>query len=911
MNKEESKKQIKRLVEKYQNFTPSQKRECNESMICKDFVLPLFQALGWDVYNNFGHEVASEAQISGKRADYAFYVNDVIKFFVEAKKPSVDLREEKLAEQAVFYAWHKSVPWAILTNFEVIKVFNAEWDEPDVERSLIFEINYKDFLQDEKLWWLSKESMEKGELDQYAQENFKKPKREPVDKQLANDLVRWRTALFSDLSQWNRDKNLGEKNIAKAVQQLLDRFIFIRTTEDRKIEGERLRELVRNWEEEKKTINLGDELKKLFQHYNDGYDSRLFELSVCDKLEYEDSLFADVIKQLYKNKKGIRYDFASINADVLGSIYEQYLGQIQESEKNKSKRKSQGIYYTPRYIVDYIVKNTLGELLKGKSGFEASKIKILDPACGSGSFLIKAFEVIDNHIQRENNQINAQKFTNYARKVAILTANIYGVDLDEEAVEIAQLNLLLKVLEQREKLPNLGHNIENGNSLISGEPKELEKYFGKGWKAKKPFNWEEKFSGVFKQGGFDVIIGNPPYIDSEEMVKNDKNFRIYCTEFYEGAKGNWDIFCIFVEKALNLLRVGGYLGMIIPNKILSADYADSVRKMIEEYSVVSINDYSGIKVFGASVYPIVLIIQKLKPIQDHKIIVNSYTIDKEVIKIEDSKKISQTMLKEYKNSWSPIFNYSENENFIDRITKSSQRLKEICDIHGAATVNEAYELKKIVKNLKDEDKDEYFKFINTGTIDRYTSLWDHQKTQYIKASYLRPVVIKKKLRELLPNRYLDSTKSKLIVAGMTKKMECFFDERGEYLAGKSTTIIENNKLDLKFILALLNSKLLTFIFKNIFKSLSLQGGYLRIGAPQIKELPVIMANKNEMSVIIKLTDKIFILNKKFQTIDPILYKEEYEEKKKEIEKTDREIDQKVYELYGLMAEEIKIVEGKK
>jgi len=153
-----------------------------------------------------------------------------------------------------------------------------------------------------------------------------------------------------------------------------------------------------------------------------------------------------------------------------------------------------------------------------------------------------------HHIQRENNQINAQKFTNYARKVAILTANIYGVDLDEEAVEIAQLNLLLKVLEQREKLPNLGHNIENGNSLISGEPKELEKYFGKGWKAKKPFNWEEKFSGVFKQGGFDVIIGNPPYIDSEEMVKNDKNFRIYCTEFYEGAKGNWDIFCIFVEK---------------------------------------------------------------------------------------------------------------------------------------------------------------------------------------------------------------------------------------------------------------------------------------------------------------------------------------------------------------------------
>ena len=555
MNKQEGKQQIERLVVKFVGLTAAEFRQKNESMTCKDFILPLFQALGWDVYNNYSNnEVTSETQVSGGRADYAFHVNDVIKFFVEAKKPSVDLREAKHGEQAISYAWHKSVPWAVLTDFEGIKVYSAEWDEPDAERSLIFEINYKNYLEDEKLWWLSKQSMAKGELDKYAEANFKKPKREPVDKQLANDLVKWRTTLFSDLNQWNRDKNLGEKNIAKAVQQLLDRFIFIHTTEDRKIEGERLRELVRNWEEDKKKINLGNELKELFKYYNEGYDSRLFEPSTCDGLEYEDSLFADIIKQLYKNKKGIRYDFASINADVLGSIYEQYLGQIQESEKNKSKRKSQGIYYTPRYIVDYIVRNTLGELLKDKSGHEATKLKILDPACGSGSFLIKAFEVLDNHIKRENNQLNAQKFTNYARKVAILTANIYGVDLDEEAVEIAQLNLLLKVLEQREKLPNLGHNIENGNSLISGTPKELEKYFGKDWKAKKPFNWEERFSDVFKQGGFDVIIGNPPYIRNRELDSEDKK---YFNDKYHSASGQYDIYQLFFELSINLLKDGG------------------------------------------------------------------------------------------------------------------------------------------------------------------------------------------------------------------------------------------------------------------------------------------------------------------------------------------------------------------
>ncbi|KKR91885.1 MAG: hypothetical protein UU95_C0008G0005 [Parcubacteria group bacterium GW2011_GWC2_42_12] len=558
--------------------------------------------------------------------------------------------------------------------------------------------------------------------------------------------------------------------------------------------------------------------------------------------------------------------------------------------------------------MDYIVKNTLGELLKGKSGFEASKIKILDPACGSGSFLIKAFEVLDNHIKRENNELDADDMKNYARKVSILTSNIYGADLDQEAVEIAQLNLLLKVLVKRELLPNLGHNIECGNSLISGSEEELKKYFGEKWKDKKPFNWQEKFASVFKQGGFDVIIGNPPYIDSEEIVKIDKNFRIYCSDEYESAKGNWDIFCVFIQRGLDLLKSGGYFGMIMPNKLLSADYAASIREIIKRYSIISINDYSNIKVFGASVYPIVIIIKKDKPNNQHQFSVNIYKeVDGQVV-LENKSSVKQEFLNNFKNSWSTIFNYNENVNFIERIMSSSKKLEELCNIHGAATVSEAYEIKNIIFDLKDNKIDDYFKFINTGTIDRYVSLWDKGKTQYIKQSYLKPIVLKKDLEKTFPRRYKESYKQKIVIAGMVKKFECYLDEKGVYLAGKSTTIVESERVDIKFILGILNSKLITFIYKNIFKSLSLAGGYLRIGSPQLKQLPIIVPSKNEIAKVVKKVNEVIDLNQKLQKLDPIMDDKEYNEVKEEIEKTDKEIDQKVYELYGLTEEEIAIIE---
>ncbi|MDD5071769.1 MAG: N-6 DNA methylase [Patescibacteria group bacterium] len=948
MKKEEGLKQIERLVKKYNDLTAAQRKKYNESMTCKDFILPLFQSLGWDVYNNFGNEVTSENQVSGKRVDYAFYVNDIIKFFVEAKKFDVDLREKRWAEQVIMYSWHKSVPWAILTDFESIKVFNAEWDEPESERSLIFEIPYSDYLTDKRLWWLSKESMEKGELDKYAEENFKKPKRDPVDKQLASDLVKWRNLLFEDLQGWNSDKLLSNKQFADSVQKILNRLVFIRTTEDRKIEGEKLRELARNWAENKSQKDyLQGELKKLFGYYWDHYDSKLFKKHICDTLEYEDNLLAQIINESYKNTRGIRYDFASINADVLGSIYEQYLGQIQqeETEKKSGKRKSQGIYYTPRYIVEYIVKNTLGELLKGKSGHEASKIKILDPACGSGSFLIKAFEVLDNHIRRENNQENAHKITNYARKVSILTSNIYGVDLDEEAVEIAQLNLLLKALEHQELLPNLSHNIECGNSLISGSSKELEKYFGKNWKDKKPFNWKDEFKDVFKQEGFSVIIGNPPYI--KEYIDKSAFDGLHDSPYYQGKMDIWTLFaCV----AIDLLQDGGCFSFIAPNNWLTNAGSSIFRdKILQEGEIINFIDFGDYKVFpDAGIQTMIFVFRKCKPRKSYKVkyskVEDKNITEEELIsflksnKLEDISKIAnfETTINFQKLVGNNItFVNSEKSSVLQKI--KSRKNFELTDKEvgqGIVAAPDKYFLIKSFNNFADNEKSYIKKYYTSsekfkGGLSKNNIFYISSKNFKGKSLKNYPNIqkhfepSKEKLREAKikygtpdkPYFYLHRERDEKffqngpkIICGVRVLKPSFYFTEEEYYGSRALNFIKTDRIDLKYLTGILNSNLVYFWLKNEGKQL---GDLLQIDKGPLSHIPICLtSDKNKQKEIIALVEKITKSNKALLKLHPIMDEKEYEEKKTEIEKTDKEIDEKVYELYGLSEEERKVVEGK-
>jgi len=893
MSKKEAKKEIKKLVAKYKRLKPAQIKKYNEMTTRKDFVLPLFGTLGWDIKNNFTtNEVVEEEPVVRGTVDYSFRLNNIPQFLLEAKALKIDLDKIEWSKQAVTYGWNMGMDWVILTDFEGLKLFNAE-EKTDIPRPIL-ELTYEEYLTKfNDLWLLSKESFQKGELDKQVERFGIKIKRVEVTERLAKDLVDWREKLFDNFSKWNEDR--PEEEIDEAVQRILDRFIFIRSCEDRKIEDKILWQAFQKWDQERKDDNFIKTLKPIFKKFDEKYNSNLFRPHFCEEFETEGGPFSDVIKGLYSDKEaGVKYNFAAIKPDVLGAVYEQYLGHLLEKAKKgkvakeKAKRKKQGIYYTPTSVVDYIVQNTVGELIKEKKNLaEIESLKILDPACGSGSFLIKAFDVLDKELKELRSSSTSTEHAH--RKYRILINNLYGVDLDEQAIEITRLNLLLKAIEPGHRLPLLSENIKVGNSLISGTEKELKKYFDRNWKKKKALNWEEEFPKTFKDKnpGFDVVVGNPPYIDSEEMTKNQPRDRDYMVKNYDCAVGNWDLFVVFIEKALKLLRNGGYLGFIVPNKLLSARYAEALRKWINNnFELVKIVDLSRESVFKVDVYPVIIIVRKRK--QTVSIKISRVIGDKGEIKIDANKR---------EIDWALYL--CEDDGLLKKFNKF-KKLSDLYFVNAAATVSEAYQ---IVQNIVDDKSVEGFKIINTGTIDPYVNLWGYKKMRYIKESYLYPVIKKKFLKTKDWHN-----EQKIMVAGMSKRIEACLDKKREYLPVKSTTVITKKKKDqnLIFLLALLNSRLLSFIFKIQNLSSGMAGGYMNVNKNNLGKLPIAEVTLKQKTDLVKISEKMINLNVQLKRATE--KSDKWYKIKKEIERTDKIIDQKVYKLYNLTTEEIKIIE---
>lgn len=402
------------------------------------------------------------------------------------------------------------------------------------------------------------------------------------------------------------------------------------------------------------------------------------------------------------------------------------------------------------------------------------------------------------------------------------------------------------------------------------------------------FLWKLEFAKVFKEkGGFDVVIGNPPYVDSENMVKNMPEFRELCTKKYVSAKGNWDLFVLFVELGYINANSKGNVSFIIPNKIIAADYAKSVRTIMANNSISEIRDYSNVNVFKeAAVYPITFISNKLKTNTFVKMVVMN-----EIEGVAWKNDVAIDIFSK-QDKWDSFF--AENNKVTEIIDKmlTFPLLGDLSDVRGAATVSEAYEIKEMLTD-NIEHSNEYFKFINTGTIDRYKSLWFNNKTQYIKQGYHRPVINKLQLKGKYPKRHFDSENNKIIIGGMTKILECFFDS-GEYLAGKSTIIVLKKDIELKYLIGLLNSILLSKFYKVYFNSLSLAGGFFRIGAPQIKQLPIPIPTEQQEKKISGLVNQIISAKQSAQGTDTSVI--------------ETEIDKIVYMLYGLTDDEIKIIE---
>ncbi|MCT7481488.1 BREX-1 system adenine-specific DNA-methyltransferase PglX [Aliarcobacter cryaerophilus] len=533
-------------------------------------------------------------------------------------------------------------------------------------------------------------------------------------------------------------------------------------------------------------INKGNDKLQIPQ-YNGG----LFATDeLLDSLIIDDFILDENV-QILSN-----YDFASeISVNILGHIFEQSLTDLEELQANienidfdktKSKRKKDGVFYTPEYITRYIVENTLGKMClekreelqigsetlvspsnpkkltkqeqQTKDNLQEYKnwllnLKILDPACGSGAFLNQALEyLISEHKNLQNDlALMGDLFASYMVEEEILEHNLYGVDINEDAVEIAKLSLWLRTAKRGRPLTKLADKIVCANSLLEMP---------------------------FSENSFDIVIGNPPYVDSESMTKSYKEERIFITKNYLTAVGNWDIFIPFVELGLQKLKDGQLLSFIIPNKILSARYGTALRSFINKnYSIVEIFDLSLNNVFEIDVYPIILTIQKTSQKENIKI---SFLKNEEIF--------SRFIKFQSEDNWA-LYNDINYELF-SKISKRFEPLvlNKIYKLYSAASVSEAYEIKEFIQDNKYFDNNNNLKLINTGTIDPYVTSWGISDMTYIKDKYKYPVVnisnIKHKIWTKNP---------KIVFAGMSLRIEAFIDTQGDFLPLKSTTVLTANR----------------------------------------------------------------------------------------------------------------------
>jgi len=873
MDAQKIKDEIKMILDKYDRIKErGELDKYNEEMTKKDFILPLFRALGW--YTEDSSEVIAEEVISKKRVDYSFRINGIPIFFLEAKSLKEDLDNPKFIEQSISYSWHRGCTWAILTNFELIKVFNAEWKTKGISESLFFEIKYTEYLKNfDQLYLLSKQAISEGLLDREAEKWGKKLKRQQISDQILDDLLKARRNLTKNIIEHPRINKISELELDEAVQRLLDRLIFIRTCEDRNIEQNHLLAAVRN----KSSKSLWDALKDIFRRFDRLYNSKLFEEHFCDQIVVDDYILEEIINSLYYTNTGnIYYDFSAINADVLGSIYEQYLGHILKKttkstniKETHQHRRKQGIYYTPTYIVDYIVKNTIAYKLRNSKPKDAMNLRILDPSCGSGSFLIRAFDELVDYWHN----VSPSKFS-YFLKIEILKNNIFGVDLDKQAVEITQMNLLLKTIQHYQRLPVL-KNIKQGNSLID-DPLVV---------GENAFKWEEEFEDVMNEGGFDVIIGNPPYnaeLSDDEKSYMKKNYK----ELLSGDSAEY-----FIGKVSKLLKKNGILGFIVPKSMAYYEKWSGIRKLLlGKFEILNIADV-GLGVPDANLEEVIIIAKNRKHNKEYNVQVDQFSNLKRSVTNKIIVKSDLLRSSLMKSNGILIFTPLSDieQGILWKINEKSIRFSEI--------IEESF------RGIYISDKDkELLRKGNIKFIMKEPWIQRYNIRNYVSIGIDENFIDKAKVERILNKKLIFK-----VLRG--KRLTVFYDEEGEYLTTSNIVNVKlkaNNYYDAKFLCGLFNSSLLSFyVQKSLFSDTTesarhLDGSYLSI-------FPIPKEIDQKYRDLVKIVDDMLILN---YSLNKIGDKKTDERRKieEEIQKTDDVIDDLVYKIYGINDKEKKIIE---
>jgi SAM-dependent methyltransferase len=602
-----------------------------ETQTRREFIDPFFKALGWDIDNEAGyaeaykdvvHEDAIKVGGLTKAPDYCFRVGGTRKFFVEAKKPSVNVKGDlPAAFQLRRYAWSAKLPLSVLTDFEEFAVYDCRVRPDKKDGAATARTIYVPYARYDAEWdaiagTFSKEAVLQGSFDRYAETAKGKKGTAEVDAAFLKEIESWRDELARNIAL--RNPSLSQRELNYCVQTTIDRIIFLRICEDRGIEDYgHLQGLLNG-------TNVCGRLLDLYRQADQRYNSGLFHFErergrpeapdeLTPTLAIDDKALKHILRRLYYPDSP--YEFSVLPADILGQVYEQFLGKVIRLtaghravvEDKPEVKKAGGVYYTPTYIVDYIVANTVGKLLEGSTPKKAAAPRILDPACGSGSFLIGAFQFLmdwhrdwylDDGPAKHRKELfqgpGGEWRLTTTEKKRILLNSIYGVDIDAQAVETTKLSLLLKVLEgetaetinaqlsflHERALPDLAANIKSGNSVIgldfvqrqtplSLDDEDLE---GLGL-----FDWDAEFGGILSAGGFDAVVGNPPYVRVHRLSADAKE---YFWRTYVSFAEKGDLYACFIERGLRVLRPGGFISFITPNTWSSLQSFRHLRELV-------------------------------------------------------------------------------------------------------------------------------------------------------------------------------------------------------------------------------------------------------------------------------------------------------------------------------------------
>lgn len=962
---------FKSISELVKDFKSNEKfylsSDYSEADVRNDFINKFFIALGWDVRhetqkNPYEQEVRVEKPVqvakAQKRADFTFYLSPNfrdVKFFVEAKKPYHDLEHKDYYFQTIRYGWNANTPIALLTDFEEFIILDCRYrpDIKDILNSKIKSFHYSDYADEEKFreiyYLFSRESVLDNSIEKYA-ESLPKPRGKAVkrglfkggfqsiDESFLEELDEIRTSLAKSFKKNNT--HLTSDELTEATQRTIDRLVFIKFLEDKLIEPHHYVSEFGNrrtaWEDFI-TASISLDAK---------YNGVVFKKSLIDSkniIEPDDKIFSNICEGL--SHDNTPYNFDAIPIHILGSIYERFLGKVVNAtdkrvtiEEKPEVRKAGGVYYTPQYIVNYIVDNTIGKLIEGKTPKEISKLRFADIACGSGSFLITVYErILDYHKQWYlENPEQAKKDgciffegayrLSLQQKQKILTNNIYGVDLDSQAVEVTQLSLYLKLLEdettatandtwvmfKEQLLPDLNKNIVCGNSLIGTDILEGNLFDYDEEKKLKPMDFETVFPEIIKAGGFDAIVGNPPWIDIKGM--NPIEVQYYFKK-YKSTVNRMNVYATFFEKALLSISKNGLLGYIIPNSILfQSSYKELRHIILSKYRINKIvrlpdNVFKNVKAES-----VVLIISR-----DSKVEIECLIFNRRAIINKIDAEITEEIKSFNQNDWTKhellifdIFSNPQKINLLSKLEENKIQLSDICDFTLGLTPYDKYKghSKKLIENREFHStykKNKTFKELLSGSdVQRFNVCWGEQ--EYI--SYGDWLGAPREKRFFTEPRIL----VRQIVSGNPLRIYAGYTEDELYNTQTIFNIIVNPKhsFDIKFILGILNSQLMNFYHSHKYLDLS-KNLFQKILIQNCKKFPFpdiindFKQYNKEYNGLITLTTQMLIAKKEYNQAKTESDKNYLERK---CESLDNQIDKLVYELYGLTEEEIKIVEGK-